>query len=65
MGHRCTGTGSSLDRKWIPEGQEVDITYTGNGYQMDKEWIPEGQEVGPGWTLNRKWVTHDRKRIPE
>ena len=51
----------TLDRKWVPHGQEVDLTY--------KEVVPEGQEEGPGWTgsgsqdgqesdsrMDRKWV---------
>ena len=53
-----------MDRKWIPNGEEVYPRIDRKWSQMNMEWIPEGEEVGPGWTLNRKWVTHDKKWIP-
>ena len=38
--------GWTLDRKWVPHGQEVDP-------RIDRKWVPEGQEVGP--RLDMKW----------
>ena len=42
-----------MDRKWIPEGQEVDP-------RMDRKCIHKGQEVDP--RMDRKWI-HDGQEV--
>ena len=53
-----------MDRNWVPEGQEVNLTYTGSGSPMDTE-----QEVGYSWQevvpiMTRKWVPVGQEVCP-
>ena len=60
----------TLDRKWIPHGEEVDLMYTRFGFLKDRKWVPDGLQVflridrkwipgqtGSGFLRDRKWIS--------
>ena len=58
MGPSWKGSGSQdgqevdprMDRKWVPDKDEVNSRCTGSGFMRDRKRVSHTGVVGPGWT---------------